>query len=234
MLELIYIACFFIVGLCWILIKGVRENQLVFFQNEIMNFPKNLVTLIKGIPAGIAVLFVLLIRPDDSLFYFIIAGALFFCMLGDIGMEKGLIPGLPLFLVAQVLFAFGFILKALDYEITANSIILTSLATVGIVIYIILLLRYLESSDKGLGAFKLPVIIYTCCISIMLISTIFLWITSTILNILFLILGALLFVTSDSLIAIREFHHRFSNDFIIVMGTYYPAILLLSLAAIFV
>lgn len=234
MLELIYIICFLLVGLSWIIIKGVRESELRFFKQEIMNLPKTLVTIIKAIPAGISVLFVLLIRPDDSLFYIIIAGALFFCMLGDIGMEKGLIPGLPLFLVAQVLFAFGFVLKALDYDITVNSIVLTSLAAFGMVIYVILLFKYLESSKKGLGDFKLPVIIYACFISIMLVSTIFLWINSTNSNVLLLILGALLFVTSDSLIAIREFHHHFSSAFIIVMGTYYPAILLLSLTAILI
>jgi len=234
MFELIYITVFSLVGLFCIIIKGVRENQLSFFQREIMNLSKNLVIIIKAIPAGLAVLFVFLVRPDDTLFYFIIAGALFFCMLGDLGMEKGLIPGLPLFLLAQVLFIFGFILKAIDFEITVNSIILTFLAAGVMIIYIVLLFRYLESSEKGLGEFKLPVILYASCISIMLISTIFLWLTSTNSNTLILILGALLFVTSDSLIAIREFHHRFSNDFTIVMGTYYPAILLLSLAAIFV
>ncbi|MHA1928525.1 MAG: hypothetical protein ACTSV2_08100, partial [Candidatus Thorarchaeota archaeon] len=46
------------------------------------------VSAIKIIPALIAIIYVVLITPSSALFYVLLAIALVFCMLGDIGMEK--------------------------------------------------------------------------------------------------------------------------------------------------
>ena len=155
-------------------------------------------------------------------------------MLGDLGMEKGLIPGLPIFLVAQVLLLVTFIGQAIDIGITTDSLLLTGIVAVGMVVYIFLFLRYLESSDKGLGKFRIPVLIYCIFISIMLSSTILLWTTAGIFEFGLVVLGGLLFVISDSIIAISEFHHDIMCREIKVMSTYFAAIFFLSLSPLII
>jgi uncharacterized membrane protein YhhN len=193
---------------------------------------------IKGIPALLAVVFVFLIRPDNSFFYFVLIGALIFCLAGDLGMEKGLIPGLSLFLIAQVLYTIAFIGQSLANQFTNYSFLLTSIAFLCVIIYIILFVRYLDSSEFGLGKFKVPVIIYCAAISMMFISTILLWTTLGFFSYLefgLVSLGGFLFIFSDSIIALREFRNRrFSKNVLVVMLTYYSAIFLLSLSSILI
>ncbi len=172
-------------------------------------------------------------RPDDSLFYLVLVGALLFCFAGDLGMEEGLIPGLLMFLVAQILFSAAFIGQSLTLRITIESLIPAGLVTLVMAIYIIFFIRYLETSETGLGKFKIPVLVYCIFISMMFVSSVLLWFTSGVMEFGISVLGALLFVISDSIIAVKEFHHEIKNVFGI-MSTYYTAILLLSLSIVFI
>lgn len=95
-------------------------------------------------------------------------------------------------------------------------------------------LRYLDSSETGLGELKIPVIMYCIVISSMLISSFLLWITLGILEVIVVVLGAVLFIISNSIIGIHEFHHKISRNVLKVMGTYYMAIFLLSLGVLLI
>jgi uncharacterized membrane protein YhhN len=172
-------------------------------------------------------------QPSDLIFYLILVGALLFCLAGDLGMEKGLIPGLPLFLIAQTLFFIAFLYQSAVNIITIGSLVLPILIGLAISIFLLFFLRYLESSEKGLGKLRFPVIIYCIVIGLMLVSTILLWTTTMKAEIALIVLGGLLFVISDSIIAVKEFHHEISYREIKVMSTYYSAIFLLSLSALF-
>ena len=147
-------------------------------------------------------------------------------------MEKGILVGLPLFLVGQILFIVSFLGQALTIGVDMESILITAVAILGMIIYVIFFLRYLESSEKGLGEFRIPVLIYCTFLSGMFISTVLLWTSLGVMEFGLVVLGGLLFVISDSIIAIREFHHPISHSVLKVMSTYYTAIFFLSLSSL--
>ncbi len=232
MFEILYFLLFWGFALLYIFLKSVRKNEIKLKVNSVIRLSE-FSTSIKGIPAAMAIIFVFVIQPGDLIFYLTLMGALLFCLAGDLGMEKGLIPGLPLFLIAQTLFFIAFLCQSVVNIITIGSLVLPILIALGISIYLLFFIRYLESSEKGLGKFRIPVIIYCIIIGLMLVSTILLWTTSMIAEILLVVLGGVLFIISDSIIAVKEFHHEISYREIKVMSTYYSAIFLLSLSSLF-
>ena len=210
------------------------KSKEITLNSGILNKFTRYSTIIKIFPAGLAILFTLYNGHESIYLSLVLSLGLFLCMLGDLGMERGLIPGLPIFLVAQVVLLIAFIGHSFEIGVTTDSLLLSGVVAVGTVVYIILFLRYLESSDKGLGKFRTPVLIYCVFISLMLTSTVLLWTSSGIIEFGVVVLGALLFVISDSTIAVREFHHDFSYREIKVMSTYYAAIFLLSLSPLII
>ncbi|PWI46724.1 hypothetical protein CEE45_15330 [Candidatus Heimdallarchaeota archaeon B3_Heim] len=235
MIEIIYFVCFWFFSLLYIVVKSLKSNEIKF-NSDFLNNLTQYSTIIKVFPAGLATLFTLYNGHDSIYLSLILSLGLFFCMLGDLGMEKGLIPGLPIFLVAQILLLVTFTGQAIEIGITSDSLLLTGFVAVVMVVYIFLFLRYLESSVKGLGKFRIPVLIYCIFISGMLSSTVLLWTTlgRLVIGLMVLVVGGLLFVFSDSIIAIREFHHDFSYREIKVMSTYFAAIFLLSLSPLII
>ncbi|MHA1214226.1 MAG: lysoplasmalogenase family protein [Candidatus Hodarchaeales archaeon] len=232
MFESIYFPVLVIFGVFWIVLKGIREGEFKIFEEQAKLLPDTLVTGLKAMPALLVTLFVVANPLDNVVFHFLLIGAFVFCLLGDIGMEKGLLTGLPLFLVAQLLFILSFTSSVLVFGLVTNAFFLTILTLIGTAVYVYVLLYYLDSSEKGLGSFKKPVIVYACCLGLMFTSSVFLWLTVSKVELLVVVLGALLFVLSDSMIAVREFHHRFSMAYTLVMSTYYSAIFLLSLVVL--
>ncbi len=232
-MEIIYFVCFWFFSLLYIIVKSIKSNEIKFNPEFLKNLTQYS-TIIKVFPAGLAVLFTLYNGHNSIYLSLILSLGLFFCMLGDLGMEKGLIPGLPIFLVAQILLLVTFTGQAIEFGITTDSLLLTGIVAVGMVVYIFLFLRYLETSDKGLGKFRIPVLIYCIFISSMLSSTILLWTIAGVFEFGLVVLGGLLFVTSDSIIAISEFHHDITYREIIVMSTYFAAIFLLSLSPLII
>ncbi|UCE13553.1 MAG: lysoplasmalogenase [Candidatus Heimdallarchaeota archaeon] len=229
----IYLPIYCAFAISYIFLKSVKTGELQL-ENSIIQNLTQISSIIKGIPAVFLVILVILLRPINALFYFVLAGAFVFCFLGDLGMERGLIPGLPLFLIAQILFSVAFLGQTLTLGVTVESLFLPGLVTLVMIIYIFLFLRYLESSETGLGKFRIPVLIYCVFISLMFISSVLLLSVSGIIEFGLVALGGLFFVISDSIIAVREFHHVISYRELKVMSTYYAAILFLSLAVFMV
>ncbi|MFX1284034.1 MAG: lysoplasmalogenase family protein [Promethearchaeota archaeon] len=234
MIEIGYLLIFWIVACIFIIFKSIKieeirvESEII---HKLINFSS---PFIKGVPAILAALFVLIMRSSDSLFFFVLIGAFLFCFAGDLGMEKGILVGLPLFLIAQLLFSIAFLGQAFSIGISFETLIPTAVVIGVVVGYMFMFLRYLDSSETGLGEFKIPVIMYCLVISTMLISSFLLWITLGILEVIVMILGAIIFVISDSIIGIHEFHHKISRNVLKVMGTYYMAIFLLSLGVLLI
>ena len=231
MLVYIYILIFTLFAVLFISIKSYKQNEPIIKHDiieKLIPFDK----MIKIIPTGSAVFFVLLSRNNSFYLSIVLSSALFFCLLGDLGMEKGLIPGLPIFLIAQLLFIISFIGQALEIGINVEAVIITLIVAVLFALYLYYFINYLNSSEKGLGDLFIPVIIYCVFISGMALSIVIVWISSGLLEFSIIFLGGLLFVISDSTIAVREFHHSFSNNVVKVMTTYYAAIFLLSLASL--
>jgi uncharacterized membrane protein YhhN len=230
MYEIPYFIIFSFFALLFMILKGIKEEELQFESNLLSKLiPFS--TLIKTLPVGLAIVFVL-INNNESIFMYTVLGlALLFCMFGDIGMEKGLIPGLPLFLVGQVFFIVAFLGQSLTIGVNGESILITAIVTLVMIIYVLFILRYLESSEKGLGKFRIPVIIYCAFLSGMFLSTILLWMNTS-MTFALVAIGGVLFVISDSIIAVREFHHPIKNSVLKIMSTYHAAIFLLSLSSL--
>ena len=201
---------------------------------EIERLPKILLIIIKIVPAFSAAVVILLL-PGASLgiFHYLLAGALLFCGLGDAAMEVNILPGLGLFLFGHVTYIVNFIQLSLLYG--AGSMLLAwavFLAVFGVMTgYTYFFLRYLRTTEKDVPApmFK-AVAVYALMISLTLCSTIILWIASGLLLGALPVVGAILFIISDSVIGVREFHHDLGRANNLVLTTYFPAIFLLALS----
>lgn len=226
---ILYSIAFWIFATVFILIRSIQDEEISFKSERIKKMPRPVSMLIKALPAGLAIIFVFLLKPSDALFYFLLILGLFFCLLGDVGMEIGLLPGLGLFALAHINFTATFLLQSLALGITMEAMLILGLVIIIVAIYDILLLRYLHSSEQGLGKFRIPILFYAFVLSAMLCSSVLLWIASGTLLGIVVVAGSTIFVSSDSLIGIAEFHHRISKAAIKVHGTYYLAIFLLSL-----
>ena len=98
-----------------------------------------------------------------------------------------------------------------------------------IAVYYIFLISLLQ---PRLGTLQKPVSIYGLVISIMLSFAIDLWRLKDKLISSLIIIGALLFIISDSLLAINKFYDQFEYAGIAVMSTYGVAQLLITLGVV--
>ncbi|MHA2363272.1 MAG: lysoplasmalogenase family protein [Candidatus Hodarchaeales archaeon] len=187
--------------------------------------------VLKIIPTSLACLFVFFQIKDDMV-YFGIVIALIFCLLGDIGIDYNFLIGMVFFSVAQLSFTITYLLLSFSIGFEQNVIIIVLIIGILMAGYFFYIIRYLENSEKGLGNFKIPVIFYGMFISFMLVTAFLLWLASNDINYITIVIGGLFFVLSDSIIAVREFHHRLSYSTIKIMSTYYIALLFISMIPI--
>ncbi|MHA2203098.1 MAG: lysoplasmalogenase [Candidatus Hodarchaeales archaeon] len=234
MLEFVYLLIFWLFASVYIIFKSINANQIHVESEIIQKLANSTSTFIKGVPPILAALFVLIERSGDSLFFLVLVGAFIFCFAGDIGMEKGILTGLSLFLIAQLFFSIAFLGQAFTIGSSFETLILTVAIIAVVAVYMFIFLRYLDSSESGLGEFKIPVIMYCIVISLMFVSSFILWGTLRRLEAVVVVLGASVFVISDSIIAVHEFHHELSKNVLKVMTTYYTAIFLLSLSVLLI
>lgn len=190
---------------------------------------------IKAIPGLLAVVFVLLMQPGAIYFYSILAIALLFCACGDFSLEFSLIAGLGCFLISHILYVTNFLLMSAIIGPTTAQVLAFALCLVALLIYVFLYHRYLKTSETEIpGPMLRAVDFYAFMISLTLSTSLLLWLSSGLVNGAYVFLGALLFVVSDSLIGIKEFHHQFARQEIqelAILATYYLAIFLLAVGS---
>lgn len=119
--------------------------------------------------------------------------------------------GLGSFLLAHVAYILAF--KKFDNVLTSSGILVTSI----LFISYSLMLSYILWS--GLGEMKIPVILYALVLTLM-------GIFGVIKNVgvsNFVVIGAVLFIVSDSMIAYDKFVEPFSSSRFLIMGTYISA-----------
>lgn len=156
----------------------------------------------------------------NTIFYLML-GALFCSLLGDIFLMFEKVSslyftlGLASFLIAHVLFALTFIKRW--NKLTLNSFKWVSLALLS---YGILLFFILKNS---LGPLRIPVILYVLGIMAMAITAFRRKGMVSQLSFILVFVGALLFVVSDSLLAVDKFMFVIPIAHILVMGTYATA-----------
>ena len=188
-------------------------------------------TVVKAIPTLLALVYVFYALPSGSLFYILLGVALFFCTLGDIAMEKDIIPGIGMFLLAHLFYTVNFLWQAITLTLDFTNIIIAIVCFGGLVVYVFMFIRYLQSSGPEVPEFVLKAgSFYFILISATLSTSLLLWLTTGALWGFLPVIGAIFFIISDSIIALNEFHHKLSHPELLIMPTYYLAIFLLGLS----
>jgi len=144
--------------------------------------------------------------------------ALFFSWLGDIFLlfeERGsnfFLLGLSAFLVAQVFYIVFFHNIRMREYIRANALLLLF-----VIVYYSILISVLS---PYLGNMRLPVRIYGVVLSFMLMLALHTMLGKNKKAALWMMMGAILFVASDSLLAFNKFFSTFNYAGLIIMLTY--------------
>lgn len=153
----------------------------------------------------------------------LLLSALAFSWIGDIILmfaDKGelyFIFGLVSFLIAHIIFILLFT-KQEKENTTTNKLFWVGLIIVGIYLFGMLSLLY-----PSLGDLKIPVTVYAITISTMLLMAIKGYFNWSKPNNLTVLLGALIFVSSDSILAINKFHSELPKSGFLIMITYIVA-----------
>jgi uncharacterized membrane protein YhhN len=180
------------------------------------------------------VLFIIYYRPiKDQVnnFHRMIISALLFSWLGDITLEFQWVNeiffmvGLSCFLIAQVLYLISFFSTTGQNILFFNKIYLL----LPVILYGVIILYFLYGE---LGDMKVPVIVYTVVILSMLTSAINREKKVNRQSYMLILIGAILFVLSDSMIAIDKFGYSFPLSGIAVMITYITAQYLIALGCL--
>jgi len=199
----------------------VVDLYVVYLDNETLRyFSKPLLMLL------LVAYFIFSAKVSSSLKKWMIL-ALLFSWLGDVLLmfessnANFFIFGLAAFLLAHI-----FYIVLFDQIRVREKFKQSLFPLLPIAVYYIILISLLQ---PNLGAMQKPVSIYGLVISIMLSFAIDLWRLKDKTTAFLIIFGALLFITSDSLLAINKFYKPFDYAGIAVMSTYGLAQLLITL-----
>jgi uncharacterized membrane protein YhhN len=159
------------------------------------------------------VIFIIHLRHNLKGINLLMLSGLVFSWAGDVAIDFAFIPGLACFLIAQMMYLTTFFLtpgKNVIFREKAYLIIPVLLFGIGLI--------YVLYDD--LGVMKLPVIMYAVVIITMLTSAINRLRKVSSLSYYLVLAGAILFVLSDSAIAINKFTWDFDYSGPIIMSTY--------------
>ena len=202
---------------------------VVFIVLENLNFVFPSLVFKALIIPSLMIFYHFLFRGMYDLFHRMIMTGLFFSWVGDVILELTdkpfmasvspdllFIGGLLSFLFTHLIFMVSFSLskgKPVFFTIKFYQLVL-------VLLYGAVMLYYLY---RGLGDMKIPVIVYTAIILLMLLSALNRYGKVNGLSYILVVIGALLFVISDSLIAVNKFHMKIDFAGILIMISYVAA-----------
>jgi len=203
--------------------------SFVFILLENLNFTYPAFAVKALIIPSLMVFYHFSVRRFYTSFHRLILLGLFFSWLGDIFLqmsnpefpsqfagEKFFIAGLVSFLITHLIYIVAFILPKGKNTLFGARIYQTLL----VILYGAIMLYYLY---RSLGDMKIPVITYTVIILLMLLAALNRYGKVNGLSYILVVLGAILFVASDSLIAVTKFHTKIDFGGVIIMITYVAA-----------
>ena len=154
--------------------------------------------------------------------------ALFFSWVGDVllHLDGYFIPGLISFLLAHI---FYIIFLSSTSSLKSSFFKLRPVMLIAVMAYLIELMHLLW---PYLGNLKLPVLFYGITISTMLSAALWQYQKLDNRTATYFIIGALFFVTSDSLLAFNKFRQAFEFSGVYIMTTYILAQLFIVVGAI--
>jgi uncharacterized membrane protein YhhN len=182
----------------------------------------NIHFLVKPLLIPVLILLLIYAKADDNQKWWLLTG-LFFSFLGDVFLlfesKNALffIFGLVSFLITHICYIIYFLkIKSTQTSLLRQQPWMVALV-VGYGCSLILLLY------PGLGELKIPVIIYAAVICGMLLCGLHVFYKTGRPSNIYFVAGAMLFVISDSLLAVNKFLHPFPSAGILIMLTYCAA-----------
>jgi uncharacterized membrane protein YhhN len=177
----------------------------------------------------LTMLFIILVALEDrthgiSFYKYMIVAGLLCSLAGDIFLmlpSDRFVAGLSSFLIAHL-----FYIAAFSSSTRADSA-MSLLAALPFLLYGSVMLWILF---PHLGRMKTPVLIYMLVILLMAWQALNSWMTNMQPGTLLAFLGALLFVASDSLLALNRFRHPFRSAHLLILSTYFTAQCLIALS----
>lgn len=155
-------------------------------------------------------------KKSDNLFFVL---GLLFSLFGDLFLlgsgELYFILGLIFFLIAHVFYII-MVFKIL-LEIKLKDFMIAGIP------YLLLFLILINVLYDGLGSMKIPVIIYAMTISFLGVFSLLLFLQSRTKTSLLLLFGVLIFITSDTILALNLFYEKQSFYPILIITTYVMA-----------
>lgn len=194
---------YFLIGILYVGLKP----QTTFCQEL---FIKSLI-----IPVLI-IIFIIELRRYRAPILFVMLAGLIFSWAGDISLEFSFIAGLACFLTAHIMYITAFFMTPGENVIFRSHWYLLS----PVIIYGAMLIRVLFND---LDEMRLPVILYTIVILTMLAGAINRLKKVNRLSFVLVLAGAILFVISDSAIALNKFGFPFKYSGYVIMLTYIMA-----------
>jgi uncharacterized membrane protein YhhN len=171
------------------------------------------------------IIFILNFRKSFNKLSALILAGLILSWAGDVTLDFSFIPGLACFLLAQIMYLTAFFMIPGENVISRSGLFLL----IPIILFGAGLVYYLYDD---LGEMKLPVIIYAFVILTMLAAALNRFRKVNIISFRLVFIGALLFVISDSAIAVNKFSHPIRTSTLIIMSTYITAQFLITLGFI--
>ncbi len=165
--------------------------------------------------------FIFQAKSNRGTTFYLMAGALFFSLSGDVFLlfenhnSLYFTLGLASFLLAHLLFVWCFIRKWNNTKDRSFTLVLIALSSYGMLLFYIL--------QENLGTLKIPVILYIIGILAMVITAYRRKGIVAPSSFTLVFLGALFFVLSDSVLAIDKFLFEIPIANIIIMSTYATA-----------
>lgn len=216
MKQSIFTVLFFTIGIVFIILEAM-EGPVFFYP---------------GIAVKALIMPVLMVyyhsevRNNYNLFHRLMMVGFFFSWLGDILLqfsnctqelffkeETFFLLGLSGFLLTQVFYSIAF-----NIPKGKNKIFTTRIYQLVLIVAYGLLLIWLLYNK--LGDYKIPVIIYAIVIHVMLASALNRFGKVNGISYMLVAIGAILFVASDSMIAINRFLEKFDFARVLIMSTY--------------
>ncbi len=228
MKQSVFTILYFITGILFIVLEALEGTNIVY------------VSL--GVKALIIPVLMLFyhqqVKGNYTLFHRIMMAGFFFSWTGDVllqlaneGMQLYFEPdsfflmGIGGFLITQLLYTLAFSLpkgKNLIFTKRIYQAVLV-LAYGGLLMWLLY---------NKLGDFKIPVIIYAIVIHAMLISALNRYGKVNGVSYIVVVIGAVLFLASDSMIAINRFLERFDFARVLIMSTYIIAQYLIAIGSL--
>ncbi len=175
-------------------------------------------------------LYLRFIKGESNRFHRMILLALVFSWAGDVTLqltqfrEDFFLVGLGSFLVAQLLYLLAF------FSTRGENILLRKFyLSLPVILYGILLLWFLWD---GLGDMRMPVTVYAAVILSMLVAAINRKGKVNPQSYQLVLMGAILFVLSDSMIAVNKFKQSFELARVAIMGSYITAQYLIAIGCL--